>query len=205
MENFNELAITWDKEPRRAERAAIIAGEIINSIPEIYHKAGFEYGCGTGLLSLNLRKHFKTITLADSSEGMLAVLEEKINNQGIENMKTMKIDLVSDPLPGEKYDVVYTLMTLHHILDTAKIVKAFHEILTPASYLCIADLEEEDGSFHGPDFEGHKGFNREALAELLTECGFTDAHSRISYVIKRKDENGIEKNYPLIFMAARKG
>jgi hypothetical protein len=36
----------------------------------------------------------------------------------------------------------------------------------------LADLEKEDGSFHGADFDGHHGFERAALARELADAGF---------------------------------
>ena len=39
--------------------------------------------------------------------------------------------------------------------------------------LCIVDLEEEDGSFHGHDFDGPHGFGHTALASSLHQAGFT--------------------------------
>jgi hypothetical protein len=57
VENFDELALTWDNDPRRAERAKVVAEEIIKAIPDLDKMQGFEYGCGTGLLSLNLQSH----------------------------------------------------------------------------------------------------------------------------------------------------
>ena len=48
----------------------------------------------------------------------------------------------------ERFDLVYTLMTLHHIPDTAKILGSFQALLQPGGVLCIADLDKEDGSFH---------------------------------------------------------
>jgi len=37
-----------------------------------------DFGCGTGLLSFKLKDFFKTITLTDNSEGMISVLQEKV-------------------------------------------------------------------------------------------------------------------------------
>ena len=108
---------------------------------------GFEYGCGTGLLSFNLQPHLKKITLADNSEGMLSVLKRKIRQNDLPNMLPIKIDLLEDAMPNENYDLIYTLMALHHIVETEKIIKQFHSLMKPGGYLCIADLEKEDGTY----------------------------------------------------------
>lgn len=59
MEDFDELALTWDNEPRRVERAKVVANDIIKAISNLDNMSGLEYGCGTGLLSFNLQPHLK--------------------------------------------------------------------------------------------------------------------------------------------------
>jgi hypothetical protein len=54
------------------------------------------------------------------------------------------------------------------------VLAGFADLLAPGGHLCIADLEREDGSFHGADFDGHRGFERPALADELAAAGFTD-------------------------------
>ena len=123
-----------------------------------------EYGCGTGLVSFALQPQLGHITLADSSTGMLAVLREKIAAGNIQNMTPVQLDLITDPLPAERYQLIYTLLTLHHIPDTDKILRAFYQLLDSSGYLCVADLDKEDGTFHEDEFHGHLGFDREELS-----------------------------------------
>ncbi len=204
MENFNELALNWDAEPRRLERAKVVAGEIISSIPGMSELEAFEYGCGTGLLSMSLQQNLNKIWLGDSSEGMLKVLQDKIEKHGITNMKTLRIDLTTDELPKHKFDLIYTLMTLHHIMDTDSIIKAFHKLLRPAGYLCIADLDKEDGSFHEDDFTGHNGFDRIELTQLLIEAGFEIISDKICYNNIKKSSSGENRGYPMFLIICRK-
>jgi ubiquinone/menaquinone biosynthesis C-methylase UbiE len=206
MEDFNELAREWDNEPRRIERAKAVADEIINKVPYLSAKSGFEYGCGTGLLSFNLQPYLKKISLGDNSEGMLAVVEKKITKSNISNMHIIKIDLTTDELPNEKYDLIYTLMTLHHIIDTDEVLKTFYKLLNPSGYICIADLEEEDGLYHSmsKDFIGHNGFNRLDLSNKLKNNGYFNINSEICYEEVKKIENG-EKKFLIFFMMAQKG
>ncbi|GAB6153801.1 hypothetical protein JCM17380_25510 [Desulfosporosinus burensis] len=147
MGDFDQMALTWDDDPKKVERAKIVAAEIKRHLVLSKEMTGFEYGCGTGLLSFNLQPHLKKITLADKSQGMLSVLKEKIRQNDLINMFPMNIDLLEDALPNEKYDLIYTLMTLHHVLETEKILKRFHLIMETGGYLCIVDLEEEDGTY----------------------------------------------------------
>lgn len=204
MDNFDLLSIDWDNDPRRMERAQVVANQIINYIPNLKTMEGFEYGCGTGLLSFKLQQYLKNIILGDSSEGMLSVLEKKIQHNNISNMKPLKIDLSIDDLLEMKFDIIYTLMTLHHIIDIDKVIKAFFTILNPSGYLCIADLDREDGSFHGEDFDGHNGFDRPELVKKLAELGFVYVTDEICYEVVRKKEDCQEKRYPIFLMIVQK-
>jgi ubiquinone/menaquinone biosynthesis C-methylase UbiE len=205
MENFDQLALTWDNDPGRIERANAVAAQIRAKVPDLDQKTGFEYGCGTGVLSVTLQPYLKQITLADSSEGMLAVLQEKITKLQLSNMQSLKLDLAVEKAPEMKTDLVYTLLAMHHVRDIDVVIKAFYDILNPQGYLCIADLIEEDGSFHGSDFTGHQGFNQTALASKLAGFGFKNVSSEICFEVVKKTETGTEKRYPVFLMMGRKG
>ncbi len=203
MDSFDQKSLTWDDDPDKVERAKIVAAEINRHLVLSNEMTGFEYGCGTGLLSFNLQPQLKKITLADNSEGMLSVLTRKIKQNDLANMFPMKIDLLEDALPNEKYDLIYTLMALHHVVETGKILKIFHSLLKLGGYLCIADLEEEDGSFHEEGFIGHNGFNRVDLTNTLEDCGFSNVHSHICYTKVKTTKQG-KRSFPIFLMIAQK-
>ena len=203
MTDFDLMAKDWDSVPRRIERARAVAEAIRTGIYLSPSTKAFEYGCGTGLLSFALQPHLGHITLADSSPGMLSVLEGKIRSSGIRNMTPLKLDLSMDSLPQERYDLIYTLMTLHHIPDTDRVLKGFYTLLANRGYLCIADLDKEDGSFHGAGFEGHKGFDRVELEDKLTKLGFHQIRFTTCYQMTKEVETGI-KTFPIFLMIAEK-
>jgi predicted TPR repeat methyltransferase len=74
--DFDEKAGTWDSDPVKFARAYAVAEAIRNYVPISARSTGFEFGCGTGLLSFALLPYNKHIILADISAGMLAVLRE---------------------------------------------------------------------------------------------------------------------------------
>ena len=87
-----------------------------------------------------------------------------------------KLDITKENSLNKKFDVIYNSMVLHHIKDTSGIVKIFYELLNKYGYLCIVDLNKEDGSFHKnyPGFDGHNGFDQEELKNILIDAGFKD-------------------------------
>lgn len=203
MSDFDAKAKDWDSVPARTVRAQTVADSIRARIPLTLEMHALDYGCGTGLLSFALQPYLGRITLADSSAGMLEVLARKISSARVRNMFPLRLDLSADPPPAERFRIIYTLMTLHHIPDTAGILRAFIEMLEAPGYICIADLEREDGSFHGPEFSGHKGFDREGLKSLALAAGFCNVEFETVFHTARETPAGL-KNFPMFLMTARR-
>jgi ubiquinone/menaquinone biosynthesis C-methylase UbiE len=201
--NFDEKARQWDLNPMRHERARAVADAIRRQIPLHRRMTALEYGCGTGLLSFELCNELGNITLADRSAGMLEVLDEKIAAAQVTHLTPVQLDLLTDPLPTRRFDLIYSLMTLHHIPDTRRILSCFHQLLLPGGYLCIADLDREDGSFHKEPFEGHFGFDRQALGRLTVAVGFEVLGFETVYeMVKMVDDQ--PRAYPIFLMTARR-
>lgn len=204
MTNFDERAREWDSDPDKVKRAHAVADAIRKAVPLVKSMNALEYGCGTGLVSFALQSNLGCITLADTSQGMLDVLNEKIADAGVTNMRPIRLDLAVDPLPAERYHLTYSLLTLHHIADTKNILTQFHALLEPNGYLLVADLDQEDGSFHTDgSTDVHLGFERKALQRQVEDIGFRNVAFSTVYEIKKKI-NGEEKVFPVFLMVAQK-
>lgn len=204
MTNFDERAKDWDSDPKKVERARAVADSIRAMIPLTREMSALEYGCGTGLLSFALQPDLGDITLADTSQGMLDVLAEKIQSAGVDNLRGLRLDLSVDPLPAQKFHLTYSLMTLHHIHDVDDILKKFHALLHPHGVLLVADLDAEDGSFHTDGAtDVHKGFARADLQKRVEAIGFVNVKFTTAYVIKKKVDNA-ERLFPVFLMSAQK-
>ena len=203
MSEFDARAATWDDDAAKTERAQAVAHAIIRSVPLTGAMRAMEYGCGTGLLTFMLRPRLGQIVLADVSDGMLVVAAGKIAATNDVAMRTVRLDLLVDPLPIERFDIIYSLMTLHHIADTDAILRRFHAALATNGVLCVADLDAEDGSFHGVGFDGHPGFDRALLGAKAREAGFASAAFSTAHEIRKKVD-GRQRGYPVFLMVARK-
>ncbi|MFZ2285909.1 MAG: class I SAM-dependent methyltransferase [Bacteroidales bacterium] len=194
MNEFDIKAAEWDKSAMHRERAETIAAEIIKQIPLNQGMTAMEFGAGTGLLSFKLKDHLREITLIDNSEGMVKVLNEKLMTAKTANMKVIRADLEHEDIAAGPFDLIYTLMVLHHVGDIATIIKKFHDLLNPGGFLAIADLYSEDGSFHGDGFHGHRGFDPLSLAALLEKQGFAGlSHRKVFAIDKSVSDNSIKK------------
>jgi ubiquinone/menaquinone biosynthesis C-methylase UbiE len=139
------------------------------------------------------------VTLADTSRGMREVAQAKIDAGSLEDARVWALDLATERPPDEQFDLIVTVLTLHHIVDLDTVVDGFARLLRPGGHLCVVDLEHEDGSFHGEGFAGHHGFERPALAARLTRHGFGDVSFRACHHIVR---DGV--TYPLFLATARR-
>ena len=191
-------ARTWD-DAGKIRRAEAVAAAIRRAVPLRRDMRALEYGAGTGLLSFCLRENLGSITLADVSPGMLEVAAEKIATAKATDMRVLDLDLVRDPVPAERYDLIFSLMTLHHVPDVPRVLAAFHDMLNAGGWLCIADLDAEDGSFHGEGVDVHHGFERGALQTALMNAQFTKPRIDDCFEVDKGD-----RRYPIFLASARK-
>ncbi len=199
MTEFDVKAQGWDEVPGRKERAQAVAQAIRQEVRFTTGMSAMEYGCGTGLLSFALQPFPGQLTLADSSTGMLEVVRRKIASTGVKNITPLLLDLSTDPLPAQRFDLIYTLMVLHHIPDTAGTLHQFHALLDPSGLICIADLDKEDGTFHSDEFHGHHGFDRKELLNLMMDAGFEDIRFSTPYSVEKGP-----RMYPLFLAIGKK-
>lgn len=199
MNDFNARAAEWDT-PQRIKQATRVVAAIEKAVALDVSMNIMEYGCGTGLVGLQLLEKVGAATFIDSSEGMLEVLSSKIEHQHLANTRVMNLDLSQDNTFCDTYDLIFSSMTLHHIPDYAAIISRFSGLLNPKGKLAIIDLVSEDGSFHGDSFEGHKGFDVHQLALTFEASGLTVVHSEVFMEMKR--DNG--RSYPLFIIVGEK-
>lgn len=200
---FDQAAVTWDENPARLLLATQIVAAIRSQVPIDPGMTVIDFGCGTGLVSLALQPYVDRIIGIDSSPGMLAVLNEKVRQLGITNVETLYRDLYTQPPPDLHADVIVSAMTLHHIPDLPKVLRALLQMLTPAGYLALADLDAEDGTFH-EDSTGvyHQGIDRAWLLAELQQLGLQQLNAGTAHVIERPSADG-PRQYPVFLISAQ--
>ena len=173
--HFDARAREWDDEDKQA-RSRVIASAIREEVDVSAGTRLLEYGAGTGLTTQFLAAGpVGEVVLADPSQGMRDVMQAKVADGRLPaGARVIDLDLASEEPPDGHFDLVVTVMALHHIPDVARVLAAMASMLAPDGHLCIADLDAEDGSFHAEldHFTGHDGFSREGLTDLLVAAGF---------------------------------
>jgi ubiquinone/menaquinone biosynthesis C-methylase UbiE len=200
---FDQRAATWDDDPAKVNRAVSIADSLSNKIDLSTIKMALEYGSGTGLLCFALKDRLTEIVLMDESAAMIDVARAKCTEKNVKHLNPIQYDLLKRPLPDFKFDLIFILLTLHHISDTSAIINKFQQLLNRDGYLAIIDLVEEDGSFHQDEFHGHNGFDRQRLETLISAQGLRPLSYEVCYELERDTDEGVVK-YPLFLLVSQK-
>jgi len=205
MSHFDEKAQGWDEEPRRVAMGAAIARAVGAKLDGLLKPRLMDYGCGTGLCSLPLADRCAAVLGVDSSTEMLARLAAKARAAGLEQVTTRRHDLTAEPLVGVEFDVILCAMTLHHVREVSVLLERFQSLLTPGGLLTLADLDEEDGSFHQDTRTvEHHGFRREWILEQLQAAGFRQVDFETAHEIEKPGASGELRRYPVFLATARK-
>ncbi len=203
--DFDKVAASWDENPTRVSLAKDVAEAIKQQVTLAPDMDALDFGCGTGLLTLQLQPLVRSITGVDSSQGMLAVFKDRISQLKLTNAKAVLCDLdKGDTLTGA-YHLVVSSMTLHHVEETAPLLAQFYNIMVSGGTLCLADLDSEEGQFHtDPTGVFHNGFDRPTLLKAMTNAGFVDVQDMTAAETVKPARNGEMRSFTVFLLTGRK-
>ncbi len=201
--DFDKQAAKWDENPARVKLAADVAGAIARGVSIGSSMEVLDFGCGTGLVTMQMAPRVKSVTGADTSRGMIEVLEAKARQQDFTNVQT-KLLHPGESLSG-RYDLIVSSMTFHHIerIDAA-LEQSYRALKTPG-HLCVADLDLEQGEFH-EDNTGvfHFGFDRAVLRESFARAGFLKISATTAAEVMKPTRNGVLRKFTVFLMVGEK-
>lgn len=195
---FSEKAKDWDQDDFKTRLSRGISNAMLSNVPFETDMELMDFGAGTGLISGNLAPKVARISAVDISQAMLDQLAAKPELHG--KVEILCHDIMEVPLE-KHFDIIVSAMAMHHVEDTDKLIEQFAAHLRDGGQVALADLDQEDGSFHPPGTEGvyHAGFNRNDLQLLLETHGFSDVHFVTAYTVERDN-----KSFPIFLVMARK-
>ncbi len=156
-------------------------------------------------MSLQLEPSVRSIVGIDSSRRMLDMFEMKIAERKLKKIDTMLVNPDDmDALAGN-YDLVSSNMTLHLVKELEPLFDRFHKFKAPGGFLCIVDLDLDDGRFHD-DNTGvfHFGFDRAAMREFFTKAGFEDVRDTHAAEIVKPCIDGETRRFTVFLVTGRK-
>ncbi len=203
--HFDAAAATWDDNPTRVELAKAVAGAMLAAVPLTPQMAVMDFGCGTGLITREMAPKVASITSADTSAQMLAVLEAKAKASGLDHVRTLLLEDGYPQLSGGQFDAVVSSMVLHHIEDIPALLARFAQWVRPGGWIAVADLEPEDGTFHRDSaHEVHHGIDPAWLRSETEAVGFSVKSAQTVHTIQRQPEGVHQpREYPVFLLVAR--
>jgi len=202
---FNSKADSWDQEARRVKLASDVGDAIAKAVSLDSSMDALDFGCGTGLLTLKLQPFVHSIMGVDSSSGMIGVLNEKIKDAEFTNVKTECLDLATGDILDGQYSLIVSSMVFHHIKNIEHLLETLYKALSPGGFICIADLDSEDGQFHDSnDGVFHLGFDRAALRELFFKAGFVGVKAFSAATLTKITSEGQNREFGVFLMVGCK-
>jgi 2-polyprenyl-3-methyl-5-hydroxy-6-metoxy-1,4-benzoquinol methylase len=203
--DFDKEAVSWDEHPARVKLTKDIANVISRQIILTPEMDIMDFGCGTGLLTIQLQPLVHSIIGIDSSQGMLNVFNAKVVKLKLPNVRSQLVDLSKGHTLSGNYDLVVSNMTLHHIKEIGPLFNKFYSVIAPGGYLSVADLDLDDGKFH-EDNTGvfHFGFDRAALRKVFIESGFDNIQDIDAAEVAKSGINGEMRRFTMFLMTGQK-
>lgn len=198
-QRFDNAAQEWDSGDMRQNIASAVFKTLTSRIALLNTMNILDFGAGTGLLSFKIAPMVRSVTGVDLSSGMLEQLESK-NTSSLQVVAILQ-DIMDKPLE-QKFNGIVSSMAMHHVADTEGLFETFYAHLERDGFIAIADLEEEDGTFHaqhGNDGVHHFGFNTECLRNTIEKAGFRNVRFHEAYSVNRDDGS-----YPIFLVTAMK-
>jgi SAM-dependent methyltransferase len=199
-DRFNAEAAAWDTNPlvHKASKAAFEAIQQhfpeLEKIGESVAKDGLdvlEIGCGTGLLSLLVAPHVRTIVAVDAAPGMINALKAKLDKPDAPaNVRPICV-LLEDPEdrilppafqhdhggPRLKFDLILSHLVLHHIEDLEGVLRTMLGCLKKGGSVALTDFEDfgpQAKRFHAKarmDGVERHGIHRAWMVGLMDKIG----------------------------------
>lgn len=176
-DKFEMIAHTYDT-PERLQVARAAADAIGEYLDNTKGKKAIDFGCGTGLVGLNLLEDFQSMLFLDTSQSMIDQIREKINLHHIPNAETLCFDFEKDNLSDLRADCIFMSQVLLHIEDFKPVLKKLYDVLNPGGHLMIIDFNKNEEITS--DLV-HNGFDQEELAGVMAELKYKNIRSKTFY------------------------
>jgi ubiquinone/menaquinone biosynthesis C-methylase UbiE len=144
--DFDRVALASDE---RWNYNAHYHGYLSARIPERCGQV-LEIGCGTGSFARLLAGRAERVLAIDLSPQMIRLARE--HSRSYANIDFVEGDVMSQQSPGEQFDCIATLTTLHHLPIEAALTKVRKALKPGGVFLCL-DL-----------------YQRSTLTDLLSDC-----------------------------------
>lgn len=176
-DKFEMIANIYDT-PERIQIAKISSDAIREYLDNTENKNAIDFGCGTGLVGINLLNNFSSILFLDTSENMINQIKQKISDLNIQNADTVCFDLEKENLSDLHADYIFMTQVLLHISDVELVLSRLYDVLNEGGHLLIVDFNKNEKI---SSEIVHNGFEQTELTNIMTKIGYKNALSKTFY------------------------
>ena len=176
-DKFEMIANIYDT-PERVQIAKVSSDAIRECLIDAKSRNAIDFGCGTGLVGINLLNDFKSILFLDTSQNMINQIKQKISSSNIQNAATLCFDFEKDSLSDLHADYIFMAQVLLHINDVGLVLSRLYEVLKESGHLLIVDFDKNKEIVSDMV---HNGFDQIELTDIMTKIGYRDVQSKTFY------------------------
>lgn len=176
-DKFDLIADIYDT-PERIHIAKVSSDAIREYVADAKNKSAIDFGCGTGLVGMNLLDEFHSMLFLDTSPNMIHRVQQKITDLNIQNAKTLCFDFEEGSLSDLHADYIFMAQVLLHIHDIEPVLARLWDVLDDGGHLLIVDFNKNDNIASD---RVHNGFRPEELAGIMTRIGYRDIQYQTFY------------------------
>ncbi|MFT9493932.1 class I SAM-dependent methyltransferase [Anaerosolibacter sp.] len=174
---FEMMANKYDT-IERIQIAKLTSDAIREYLVDANNKSAIDFGCGTGLVGLNLLNDFNSMLFLDTSPNMIDKIKQKITHLNIPDVDTLCFDLEKESLSDLHADYIFMAQVLLHINDVELVLSRLYDVLNTGGHLLIVDFNKNEEII--PEMV-HNGFEQEKLIDLLNKIGYKEVQSKTFY------------------------
>ncbi|GAA0136178.1 class I SAM-dependent methyltransferase [Paenibacillus sp. YSY-4.3] len=176
-DKFEMIANVYDT-PERIQTAKVSSDAIREYVVDAKSKNAIDFGCGTGLVGMDLLNEFNSMLFLDTSQNMILQVKQKISDCNIRNADTLCFDFEQEGLSDLHADYIFMAQVLLHIPDVEFVLSKLFDVLNEGGHLLIVDFNKNENIVS--DIV-HNGFHQDELSGMMTKIGYKSIQSKTFY------------------------
>jgi ubiquinone/menaquinone biosynthesis C-methylase UbiE len=176
-DKFEMIANIYDTS-ERIQIAKVTSDAIREYSVDAGNKTAIDFGCGTGLVGMNLINDFNSMLFLDTSQNMINQIKQKIADFNIRNADTLCFDFEKEGRSDLHADYIYMAQVLLHINDIELVLSRLYDVLNAGGHLIIVDFNKNEEIVSDMV---HNGFEQEELIYLMAKIGYKEIQSKTFY------------------------
>lgn len=173
-DKFQMIANAYDTS-ERIQIAKVSSNAIREYLVDTTDKNAIDFGCGTGLVGLDLLNNFNSMLFLDTSQNMINEVNRKMTDLNIKNADTLCFDFEKEAPVNLYADYIFMAQVLLHIKDFELILSRLYQILNENGHLLIVDFDKNENIVS--DFV-HNGFGQAELTDIMKDMGYRNIQSK---------------------------